>query len=77
MKNLRERAGGDRVSHCNCLREVTAGGARAVRAVNMQVIDFIAGGETHFAAVRALILRITRRRLLGRRAGYVITGAAA
>lgn len=52
MKNLRERAGGDLVSHCNCLREVVRECLREVREVNIQVIDFIAGGGGVFAAGR-------------------------
>lgn len=41
------------VSVCNCLREVIAGGARAVRDVIAQVIDFVAGGNCQSAAARA------------------------
>lgn len=42
------------LSACNHLREVTAGGAREVREVNAQVIDIVAGGNSDFAAARAL-----------------------
>lgn len=57
------------VSLCNPLREVTAGGAREVREVNAQVLDFIAGGDSKSAAARALYTTyIPGRRLLARRA---------
>lgn len=52
------------VSHCNCLREVIAGGVRAVREVIMQVIDFIAGGKGQNAAARALYTTYIPGRLL-------------
>ena len=57
------------ITLCNPLREVTAGGARAVRAVKAQLFDFIAGGNSKSAAARALYTTyIPGRRLLARRA---------
>lgn len=59
------------VSHCNCLRLVGALGACLVRLVIAQVFDFIALGNTRFAAPRSLNTTcIIRPRLLARRACY-------
>ena len=69
MKTLREVRDVTLLSACNCLREVSAGGAREVREVIAQGIDFIAGGEGQNAAGRALgTTYLSRPRLLERRA---------
>lgn len=76
MKSLREVREVTRLSVCNRLREVTAGGAREVREVIAQVIDIVAGGNSEKCGSVCLLLRSNRRRLLGRRAGLVGTSLA-
>ena len=76
LREVREVREVSNVSACNCLREVTAGGAREVREVTAQVIDFVAGGSFKSAASRALYpTDIPRPRLLARRAWVLATAA--
>lgn len=75
-QNLREVREVVHVSHCNCLREVTAGGARVVRHVIAQVIDFIAGGCPGFAGTRSLYINIYRAAPLGSSRPVINSGFA-
>lgn len=71
-RDVRDSAGGNRVTLCNCLRDVVRESARDVREVTMQVIDNIAGGEPILRHTAPLYTTyITRPRLLARRAGII------
>jgi hypothetical protein len=78
MKTVREVRAVGGLSACNRLREVSAGGAREVREVIVQIFENIAGGEGKSAGGCALYTPyIPRHRLLARRAWDWNEGALA